>query len=117
MEYTDLALRFTDVTAADVVRARVTLRNTGERPALETVQMYVSDLVTSASWAGRELKAFRQVEVAPGASVTVELELPVAACTIVDAAGKRVVERGDMELRVGPGSRAESLPRARFTIH
>ncbi|MCW5951757.1 MAG: glycoside hydrolase family 3 C-terminal domain-containing protein [Propionibacteriaceae bacterium] len=100
----------------DTLRARVTVSNTGPRPVRETVQVYVSDLVTSVSWADQELKAFRQIELAPGESRTVDLELPVAACTIVDAAGLRVVEAGEFELRVGPSSRPGTQLRARFTV-
>ena len=72
--------------ADDTVRAHVTLPNTGDRPARETVQVYVRDTVTSVTWASKELKAYRQVDVAPGergASST--STLPVADCTLVDA--------------------------------
>jgi beta-glucosidase len=100
----------------DTLRARVTLTNTGSRPALETVQVYVSDLVTSVTWTDRELKAFTQVELAPGESRTVALELPVSACSIVDAAGRRVVEGGRFDLLVGPSSRAKDLLRAGFAV-
>ncbi|WP_255596146.1 glycoside hydrolase family 3 N-terminal domain-containing protein [Cellulomonas sp. C5510] len=116
VEYADLVLAATDLGTGDVVRAEVTVRNTGTRPVRETVQAYVSDRVTSVSWADKELKAFRQVDVAPGASVRVVLEVPVADCTIVDAAGRRVVEPGDFDLLVGPSSRDASLVRAPFTI-
>ncbi|WP_235915612.1 exo-beta-d-1,3/1,6-glucosidase [Puerhibacterium puerhi] len=116
VEYADLRLLQDGYGPDGVVRAEVTLRNTGARPARETVQVYVSDLVTSASWADQELKAYRQVDVAPGQAVVVPLELPVAACTIVDAAGRRVVEPGQFELRVGPSSRAEQLLSARFVV-
>jgi beta-glucosidase len=116
VEYADLALASTVLDAAGTVRAEVTLRNTGARPARETVQAYVSDRVTSVSWADQELKAFRQVDVAPGESVRVAIEVPVADCTIVDAAGRRVVEPGEFELRVGPSSREEALLRAPFEV-
>jgi beta-glucosidase len=92
------------------------LVNTGPRPALETVQAYVSDLVTSVTWADRELKAYRQVHVAPGARVAVTLEIPAASCSLVTADGRRVVEPGDVDLLVGPSSRPADLLRARFTI-
>jgi beta-glucosidase len=36
------------------------------RPATETVQAYISDLVTSVTWAIKELKAYRQVTVPGG---------------------------------------------------
>lgn len=104
------------VTAADVIRASVTVSNTGSRPVLETVQAYVSDKVTSATWADKELKAYRQVMLAPGQTAEVDLDLPAAACTIVDAAGRRVVEPGAFELLVGPSSRDEALLRVEFTV-
>ncbi|VTR77266.1 glycoside hydrolase family 3 N-terminal domain-containing protein [Cellulomonas hominis] len=114
--YEDLRLASTSLDAAGTVRAEVTVRNTGTRPVRETVQAYVSDRVTSVSWADKELKAFRQVDVAPGGSVRVAIEVPVADCTIVDAAGRRVVERGDFELLVGPSSRDDTLLRAPFEV-
>ena len=114
--YENLTLVSADLGREDVVRASVTLHNTGTRPARETVQAYVSDTVTSVSWADKELKAYRQVDVAPGASVTVAIAVPVADCTIVDARGHRVVENGAFELRVGPSSREESLLRTVFTV-
>jgi beta-glucosidase len=116
VEYADLQVLDAVVEAAGTVRARVTVRNTGKRPALETVQVYVSDTVTSVTWAEKELKAYRQVSLAPGESRTVALELPTAACSLVDRTGRRVVEPGAFELLVGPSSRDESLLRAGFTV-
>ena len=57
-----------------------------------------------------------QVTVAPGESVEVAFELPVAACMIVNAAGDRVVEPGAFELRVGPSSDWARLLNAPFTV-
>lgn len=116
VEYSDLRLAATTLGHADTVRAEITLKNTGSRPARETVQVYVSDTVTSVSWAEKELKAYRQVDVEPGAEVTVSVEVPVAECTIVDAEGNRIIEDGAFELRVGPSSREEALLRATFTV-
>lgn len=116
VEYADLVLEADDVPADGVVRGRVTVANTGERPTVETVQVYVSDRVTSVTWADRELKTFRRVPLAPGESVVVELEVPAAACSIVDAAGRRVVEPGEFELLVGPSSRRDDLLVAPFRI-
>ena len=116
VEYSALEMAEARVPVDGVVRAQVTLTNVGVRPALETVQAYVSDLVTSVTWAEKELKAWRQVEVPPGGSVRVEIEVPAASCTLVTADGRRVVEPGGFELLVGPSSRAADLLRAGFTI-
>ncbi|MBP2478042.1 beta-glucosidase [Crossiella equi] len=116
VDYRDLVLENPVLGPEDLIRGSITLHNTGARPTRETVQVYVSDTVTSASWAEKELKAFRQVDLEPGQAVTVALELPVADCTIVDAAGRRVVEPGEFALLVGSSSRDRDLRRATFTV-
>ena len=116
VEYSELRLDGSEVTAADTIRATVTLTNVGERPSTETVQVYVTDTVTSVTWAERELKAFRQVTVPAGATVDVSLEIPASACSLVDAGGNRVVEPGDFELLVGTSSRPADLQSAPFRI-
>ena len=104
------------VPADGFVRAQVTLTNVGARPALETVQVYVSDLVTSVTWAEKELKAWRQVQVPARGVGHGSIEVPAASCTLVTADGRRVVEPGEFELLVGPSSRPVDLLRAGFTI-
>jgi beta-glucosidase len=114
--YSDLVVRTPSVGVDDVVEASVVVTNTGMRPALETVQVYVQDVVTSVTWARKELKAYRQVRVEPGESAVVALSVPVADCTLVDADGVRVVEPGEFRLLVGPSSRDEALLRASFAV-
>jgi beta-glucosidase len=114
--YSELEILTPEVTTSGTVTARVRLTNTGARPVLETVQAYVSDLVTSVTWADMELKAWRQVLVEPGASVTVDLQIDAADCTIVTATARRVVEPGTFELLVGHSSRREDLLAGTFTI-
>ncbi|MFT4285206.1 MAG: glycoside hydrolase family 3 C-terminal domain-containing protein, partial [Protaetiibacter sp.] len=116
VEYSDLTLSGTDFGVGDTVVAEVTVANTGARPVRETVQLYLRDDVTSASWADKELKGYGQVALEPGASERVRIELPVSDCTIVDARGERVVEAGDFDVLVGPSSRDEALLAARFTV-
>jgi beta-glucosidase len=116
VSYSDLSLDTAELGHNDTIVAEVTVTNTGSRPARETVQVYVRDVVTSVSWADKELKTYRQVDLAPGESVRVRLELPVAECSIVDAAGIRLVEPGAFELLVGPSSRNEVLLSAPFTV-
>ncbi|MFG2826145.1 glycoside hydrolase family 3 N-terminal domain-containing protein [Streptomyces sp. NPDC048434] len=114
--YSNLVLRDQNVSADGTVHATVRLTNTGSRPALETVQTYVSDLTTSVTWAEQELKAFVQAEIPPGEAVDVDIRIPASHCSLVTADNRRVVEPGEFELRVGPSSRHEQQLTARFRI-
>lgn len=116
VSYTDLMIEEPELTASATITAHVTVTNTGSRPTVETVQVYVRDEVTSVSWAEKELKTFRQVALAPGQTERVRIDFPVAECTIVDAAGARVVEPGEFALLVGPSSRDDVLLSAPFTV-
>ncbi len=116
VSYGEPELDRTLLTASDTLVAHITVRNDGDRPVRETVQVYVRDEVTSASWTDKELKAFRTVTLAPGRSERVRIELPVADCSIVDAQGIRVVEPGDFTLLIGPSSRDDVLHAAAFTV-
>lgn len=116
VQYSDLRLDKAQYRCDESLRALVSLTNTGGRSAIETVQFYVSDVVTSASWVDRELKAFVRTELQPGETKQIELEVPVSEFSIVDARGKRIVEPGEFMALVGPDSREESLLKAPFAV-
>jgi len=116
VEYSKLRLA-SDVIATDqTVQATISLTNTGSRPSIETVQAYVTDNVTSVTWAERELKAFTQATVQPGETIDVSIAIPATSCSLVDADGRRVVEHGSFELLVGKSSRDQELLRVTFQI-
>jgi len=93
----------------DTVRVSVELSNPEPFAAVEVVQLYVEDEVTSATWARRELKGWERVELAPGERRGVLIALPVESLWIVDAEGRRVVEPGSFRVMVGRSSRDADL--------
>ncbi|WEV66170.1 glycoside hydrolase family 3 N-terminal domain-containing protein [Bifidobacterium sp. ESL0764] len=102
--------------ADETLHVSIEVTNTGSNAGTEVVQAYVGDLVTSVSWTDRELKTFGRVELKPGESKTVTLDIPVSACSIVDADANRIVEPGEFELLVGHSSRRRDLKRTTFTV-
>ncbi|WP_309400365.1 glycoside hydrolase family 3 N-terminal domain-containing protein [Cerasicoccus maritimus] len=114
--YSDLQIKQPTLSETDILEFSVTVTNTGERAGRETVQAYIADLVTSATWVNKELKTFQQVDLEPGESKAISLSLPVSACTIVNAAGQRVVEPGEFELQVGSSSRDCDLLKTSFEV-
>lgn len=101
--YSDLTIDEATLTAS------VTVRNNGDRMGVETVQVYMRDLVSSVMTPVKQLIAFRQVELVPGESQRVEFALERENFSLVNWAGQRVVESGALSLMVGHGSRDEDL--------
>lgn len=114
--YQDAALEADQITASGVVAATVSVVNDGDRDLTETVQAYVRHPVTPVTWADKELKGFTRVHVPAHSSATARVEVPVAECSIVDAAGRRVVPTGPCELLVGHSSKDADLVALPFTI-
>ncbi len=102
--------------AGDTVRVEVDLTNTGARTGTEVMQLYISDVVTSFTWACKELKLFRRVTLEPGETRRVAFDLPVDSCTIVNGDAERIVEPGEFKVLVGHSSRDEDLRQATFTV-
>lgn len=94
----------------------VELSNRGNRDGVEVVQLYVEDVVTSATWARRELKAWKRVEVKAGQSIRVSLALKAADLWILDAEGRQVVEPGRFRILVGNSSRDADLKETWLTV-
>jgi beta-xylosidase len=85
-------------------RVRVTLRNDHDRPASEVVQVYLHDPVAEVARPERQLIAARRVSLAPGATEVLEIGLHADLTSYTGRAGHRLVEPGDVELRVGTSS-------------
>ncbi|AUX41537.1 beta-D-glucoside glucohydrolase [Sorangium cellulosum] len=94
----------------------VTVTNTGARDGVEIVQLYIEDLVTSSTWAVKELKAFRRVSLAAGESRAVRFDIPAAELSIVDAGGRRTVEPGEFRVHIGGSSRPQDLLSGAFVV-
>lgn len=82
----------------------VTVSNTGDYEATEVVQMYIRDEVSTVTRPVKELKGFKRVTLAPGASETVTLPIPNSALSFYDINMNRLVEPGTFEIMVGNSS-------------
>jgi beta-glucosidase len=114
--YSTLVMHDHEVPVDGTVSATLRITNSGTRPALETIQAYVSDLTASVTWAEQELKAFTQVDIPAGETLDVTISVPAAQCSLVTADNRRLVEPGLFSLRVGPNSRREHQLSAGFRI-
>ncbi|UUL83364.1 glycoside hydrolase family 3 N-terminal domain-containing protein [Sphingomonas qomolangmaensis] len=94
---------------------RATVTNSGSRAADEVIQLYVQDVTASITRPVRELKAFRKVRVAAGASETVEFTLARGDLTFIGQDLKPTVEPGKFRLWIAPSAEAEGVS-GEFTL-
>ena len=92
-------------------RVRVRVTNTGPRPGVEVVQLYLRDDVASVTRPVRELRGFQRVELQPGQSREVEFALGFDDLAVYDSRMRRVVEPGTFTVFVGGSSDARQSVR------
>lgn len=103
-EYSDLTLDSREYTAADTIKVKVTLKNSGEYAGTEVAQLYVRDLVGSIARPVKELKGFQRVALNAGESTVVEFSLPVSDLAFWNINNEYAVEPGDFQLWVATDS-------------
>lgn len=83
----------------------VTVTNTGERAGAEVVQLYIRDLVASATRPVKELKGFRKIMLEPGQNSTVSFTLTADDLAFYWPDGTWSAEPGAFKVFVGTNSR------------
>jgi beta-glucosidase len=95
------------------VHAAVT--NSGTRAAEEVVQLYIHDVTASITRPVRQLKGFRKIMLAPGATEAVTFTLTRADLLFHGIDMKPTVEPGEFHVWVAPSAQAEGVSGA-FTL-
>lgn len=98
----------------DTLHVSVGVTNSGGRDGAEVVQLYIRDLVGSVSRPVKELKAFRRVSLAAGASRQVTFALSRADLAFPGREMRSVAEPGRFEVSVG--GRSDQGVQAGFTL-
>ena len=88
--------------AGDAIRATVVVRNTGDRPGVDVVQLYANDPVASVTRPVAQLLAYERVALEAGEQVVVRFDVPTARLAFTGRSGVRIVEPGRVDLWVGP---------------
>lgn len=82
----------------------VTLENSDDRRIDDVVQVYLHDPVAQVTRPDQRLVAYQRVSLEPGARLRVEFELHADLTSFVGLEGERIVEPGDVELRIARSS-------------
>ncbi|MBO0514878.1 glycoside hydrolase family 3 C-terminal domain-containing protein, partial [Streptomyces beijiangensis] len=83
---------------------RLTVRNTGERPGTEVVQLYVHDPVARVARPVVRLVGYARVELAAGESAEIHATFHADLASYTGPEGHRIVEPGALELHFGASS-------------
>lgn len=90
--------------ADDMLTFEVTVKNTGSVKGKEAVLMFSSDIVASKVPDVKRLRQFTKVELNPGESKTVSLEIPAHELAFVGHDGKWRLEKGQFRIACGSES-------------
>jgi beta-glucosidase len=114
-EYADLRVSAHGAGPSIAIDVRFVVRNVGDRAGAEIAQVYVHDVEASVARPSRELRGFARLDLRPGETREVALELGWRDLAFFDeSAAAWTVEPGEFEVQAGSSSRDLPL-RQRFT--
>ena len=99
--YSNLKVDKTSFTADDVLTVSVDVTNTGKVAGKESVLLYSKDLVASSTPDNIRLRNFEKIELNPGETKTVTMQLKGSDLAFVGYDGKWRLETGDFKLKCG----------------
>ena len=99
--YSNMTVSHKEFKAADVLKVTVDVTNTGNVAGKESVLLFSSDIYASSTPDVRRLRAFEKIDLAPGETKTVELEVTAKDLAFVNYYGKWTLEAGEFALSVG----------------
>ena len=99
--YSNLKIDKTSFTADDVLTVSVDVTNTGKVAGKESVLLYSKDLVASSTPDNIRLRNFEKIELNPGETKTVTMQLKGSDLAFVGYDGKWRLEKGDFTIKCG----------------
>jgi beta-glucosidase len=115
-EYAELCLQPQDVPVDGTFTASVTVRNTGPRAGIETVQLYFRDRHAQVTRPVRQLIGFARVPLDPGQEADVTFTVHADRTSFIGRDLRRIVEPGALNVYVGPHAGEVRLTGATRTI-
>ncbi|KOT29543.1 beta-glucosidase, partial [Streptomyces caelestis] len=102
--WSDLAVDTPEAGTDGEFTLALTVRNTGERSGADVVQLYLHDPVASVVQPVQRLVGYARVELEPGESRRLRVTVPADVASFTGRDGHRIVEPGDLELRLAASS-------------
>jgi beta-glucosidase len=104
-EYSKLKIEPHTIGPGGTVRVSAEVKNTGDRPGAEVVQLYLHDVIGSVVTTVKELRGFEKVQLEPGETRTVSFVVTPEHMALLNRHLEWVVEPGTFEVMVGHSSK------------
>ncbi|MET4657725.1 beta-xylosidase [Streptomyces sp. PvP037] len=103
-DWSDLTVEAHEAPTDGEFTLALTVRNTGERSGAEVIQLYLHDPVASVVQPVQRLVGYTRVPLEAGESRRLRVTVPADVASFTGRDGRRVVEPGDLELRLATSS-------------
>ncbi|MEY9490333.1 hypothetical protein RKD26_006127 [Streptomyces calvus] len=102
--WSDLAVDAEEAATDGEFGLALTVRNTGDRAGTEVVQLYLHDPVASVVQPVQRLVGYTRVPLEPGEARRIRVAVPADVASFTGRDGHRIVEPGQLELRLAASS-------------
>lgn len=109
IEYASLAIDNAQLGLGGTLTVSAIVTNRSTRPAEELVQFYIQDIAASVTRPVRELKAFRKVALAAGASERVAFKLTAEELAFLGSDMRMRLEDGKFKVWIAPSAEAPGV--------
>ena len=116
-EYSDVRLSKSKLVPGETLTVSVTLTNKGNMPGIETVQLYIRDLVASLTRPVKELKTFERIHLDPQESKVVKFKINEETLAFYQRDSSFGAEPGRFHIWVGPDSSTSNRAEFDYTVN
>ena len=115
-EYGEPELSSSEMVMGDEITLSVEVTNTGDFPAREIAQLYISNQYRSVTRPVKELKGFENIKLEPGQSKEVTFLITTEDLAFYNIDMEFTAEPGEVKLLTGSSSHDEDLQRLTLTL-
>jgi beta-glucosidase len=117
--FSDLNQSAIDIKEGEIVEISLKVTNIGDYPAIETVQMYITDDIASTLTPLFSLKGIKKVNLQPGESKSIDFKISTDMLKLINDQGEAILEKGNFTIHISnslPSKRALELGASKSLI-
>jgi len=100
-DYANLSIDSPTLNEGGKIKISVDVTNSGDRPGMDAVLMYTSDLYASVTPDNKQLKGFKKIDLKPGETKKVDFEIEPKDLQFIGRDMKWITEPGEFKVTIG----------------